>query len=115
MFKSLMILIIITSIAECGILKNIDNLPETNNLVVFDSECKVHLGLENDLKLTKEESEAKKSLREIIDKLTTVLNKLKKQQEDISIQNSKEQQFHIVSYCQFLSAICIIGARNFIF
>ena len=73
------------------------------------------LDSENHIELTKEEREAKKSLREIIDKLTTVLNKLKKQQEDISIQNSKEQQFHIVSYCQFLSAICIIGARNFIF
>ena len=92
-----MTLIIITSIAECGILKNTDNLPKTNNLEVLDTESKVHLELENDPQLTKEESEAKKSLQEIINKLTKELNSLKQQTEDISIRNSKEQHVFILA------------------
>ena len=61
------------------------------------------LDSENDIELkTKEELEAEKSLQEILTKLYKVLNSLEQQAEDIRIRGSKEQQFHVVSYCQFL-------------
>ena len=112
MARSVMILILIASIAECSVMKNIDNLPstETNHLVVVETESKLQ-STKMQLELEKREAEVK-FLREIVTKLNTVL---KQQAEDISIRSSKEEQFHIVSYCQFLSAICIIGAIFFHF
>ena len=58
------------------------------------------LDSENHIELTKEEREANN--KEIITKLYKVLNSLEQQAEDIRIRGSKEQQFHVVSYCQFL-------------
>ena len=104
MVRTVLILILIACIAECSTIKN------SNNIVVADQDStnqlqptkvRSELDSENDIE-TEEELEAKKSLQEILFKLSKVLNSLEQQAEDIRIRGSKEQQSHIVSYCQFL-------------
>ena len=74
MAKLVIILTLLASMTECGLLKNNDNLPSTNR--------------------NKLEAEVK-SLRKDLRKLITVL---KQQAEDISnIRSSKEKQIDIVS------------------
>ena len=124
MARFVIILIIIAIIAECSVLKkkeNTDNLPfcpETNNFVVVKTESKVEstkvqLELEslqeNYLELAKESAKNEAELKALREKI----NKFLKNQEDI--RSSKKEEFHIVSYRQFLSAICIIGAKKFHF
>ena len=124
MARFVIILVIIVFIAECSVLKKIkktDNLPSTeknNHVVVAETvskmeSSKVQLELEtlreNFLKLSKESTQNEAELKSIQEKL----NKFLKNQEDI--RKSKEEHFHIVSYRQFLSAICIIGAKKISF
>ena len=123
MARFVIILIIIAIIAECSVLKkikNTDNLcsTETNNFLVVKTESKVEstkvpLELEslqeNYLELAKESAKNEAELKALREKI----NKFLKNQEDI--RSSKKEEFHIVSYRQFLSAICIIGAKKFHF
>ena len=120
MARFVIILIIIAIIAECSVLKkkeNTDNLPfcpETNNFLVVKTESKVESTKleslrENYLELAKDTMQNEAELKALREKFS----EFSKNQEDI--RSSKKEEFHIVSYRQFLSAICIIGAKKFHF
>ena len=118
MARFVIILVIIAIIAECSVIKkikNTDNLQKNNHVLVEETvskmeSTKVQLELEtlrdNFLELTKESMQHEAELKALREKI----NEFLKNQEDI--RSSKKEEFHIVSYRQFLSAICIIGAKK---